>query len=485
MDYNLFIILFQPSSVYFSSHKMTNQPYVTTVFSISGCPHCRRAKAQLTELGIGFTEISLSDYPEVRDGMIELSEGSVTVPQIFIGDDHIGGADQLMSMNGSDITSRCNSANPPTDPRLHKPDKPANGSRQPSTRAIEVEPNSGITYVEAAARIHQKYAERSADMSLSTFTNDMKKIFPKHTSSIISWMKTCNIIKVGGKMIRIQSLAELNLLNGFRKWNDRIEEAVTVVTALKKMYTSIEDKYTNGKGQVNYSRIPTDPDWFAFLEALSETRAIKIHKLERNQRKAYLINIYNLFIPVAFILKGIPQGNLARFKFFDDIKISIGGVPLSFNQIESGLLRENAKAPFHLTAPIKSSNEILKSCIPLDKRIHFALNCGASSCPPVKTFTTEGINKELNIVASAFCQEGTTVRGTVITVSEIFKWYAADFGTSKQLVEYLQQVTDGNTQEKLKSASRKDFKLRYAPYDWSTNAAKSKEYKAKCCCVIS
>ncbi|KAJ1463592.1 hypothetical protein T484DRAFT_1874119 [Baffinella frigidus] len=40
----------------------------------------------------------------------------------------------------------------------------------------------------------------------------------------------------------------------------------------------------------------------------------------------------------------------------------------------------------------------------VDCRIHFALNCGAKSCPPIKNFTAEAVQEELRIAALAFCE---------------------------------------------------------------------------------
>ena len=47
----------------------------------------------------------------------------------------------------------------------------------------------------------------------------------------------------------------------------------------------------------------------------------------------------------------------------------------------------------------------------MDKRIHFALNCGAKSCPPIRVFTGEGLEDGLKIAAQSFCQGNTLCRG--------------------------------------------------------------------------
>ena len=62
------------------------------------CPYCTRAKALLSSKGVTFTEFDIGKQPELRDEMIAKANGGTTVPQIFIGDQHIGGCDDMMAL---------------------------------------------------------------------------------------------------------------------------------------------------------------------------------------------------------------------------------------------------------------------------------------------------------------------------------------------------------------------------------------------------
>ncbi|MHB9879472.1 glutaredoxin 3 [Pacificimonas sp. ICDLI1SI03] len=62
------------------------------------CPYCSRAKALLTDKGVEFNEIDISMGGEKRQEMLARSSGASTVPQIFIGDRHIGGSDDLAAL---------------------------------------------------------------------------------------------------------------------------------------------------------------------------------------------------------------------------------------------------------------------------------------------------------------------------------------------------------------------------------------------------
>lgn len=69
--------------------------YTTTV-----CPYCVRAKSLLQRKGVEFTEIKITDSA-TKEEMIKKSGGRMTVPQIFINDQHIGGCDDLYSLDAA------------------------------------------------------------------------------------------------------------------------------------------------------------------------------------------------------------------------------------------------------------------------------------------------------------------------------------------------------------------------------------------------
>ena len=64
------------------------------------CGYCRAAKHLLTEKGATFTEIDVSGDLALRQEMIDRATGRRTVPQIFIGDTHVGGCDDLLALDG-------------------------------------------------------------------------------------------------------------------------------------------------------------------------------------------------------------------------------------------------------------------------------------------------------------------------------------------------------------------------------------------------
>jgi glutaredoxin 3 len=68
------------------------------IYTTSLCGYCHRAKMLLTQKGVPFTEIDVSGDPDGRAQMRKRSGGANTVPQIFIGDVHVGGCDGLFAL---------------------------------------------------------------------------------------------------------------------------------------------------------------------------------------------------------------------------------------------------------------------------------------------------------------------------------------------------------------------------------------------------
>ena len=65
------------------------------IYTRSWCGYCTRAKELLAHKAVPFTEIEISNSDALRDEMIERAGGRRTVPQIFIGEVHVGGCDDL------------------------------------------------------------------------------------------------------------------------------------------------------------------------------------------------------------------------------------------------------------------------------------------------------------------------------------------------------------------------------------------------------
>jgi glutaredoxin 3 len=77
---------------------MTTMPSVT-IYTTPFCGFCHSAKRLLAQKGVEFKEIDVSYDPAQRAEMVRRANGRRTVPQIFIGERHVGGCDDLHGLN--------------------------------------------------------------------------------------------------------------------------------------------------------------------------------------------------------------------------------------------------------------------------------------------------------------------------------------------------------------------------------------------------
>ena len=71
------------------------------VYSGEGCPHCSAAKALLKSKNVTYEEFDIWKDATKAKEMLQKTNGARTIPQIFIGDHHVGGNDQLQEANRS------------------------------------------------------------------------------------------------------------------------------------------------------------------------------------------------------------------------------------------------------------------------------------------------------------------------------------------------------------------------------------------------
>jgi hypothetical protein len=190
-----------------------------------------------------------------------------------------------------------------------------------------------------------------------------------------------------------------------------------------------------------------------------------------------------MMIQYAFVKVGIGTTDMARSSFFSSVLFRLGPDDLSFKDLENGVLRGNRRAPHSIAPQFSTKDARISLGMPkVDYRIHFALNCGASSCPPVKYVTVDDIDLELRIVGLAFCEDDSNVLvgKEHLHLSSIFNWYKEDFGGgSMEVAKTIAKFLRGKKKMQMESLLRTgSIKIKYIKYDWSTNASDSIPFSA-------
>lgn len=195
-------------------------------------------------------------------------------------------------------------------------------------------------------------------------------------------------------------------------------------------------------GLVDYKGIKAAPSELnALLNQVNRSQ-----KYTGNQEKAFLINAYNLFVIKGVVDNYPVEGPLKIDGFFDKNTFSLRGEKTTLNKLEK---------------------ETLAKQFP-DARLHFALVCAAVGCPKLaaSAYSGDDLENELEQQTKRVIndREFIHVNGPNLQVSQIFDWYAADFGGKEEVVSFIQKYYL--------------LKVKFSPtytfydYDWTLNEQK-------------
>jgi len=77
----------------------------------------------------------------------------------------------------------------------------------------------------------------------------------------------------------------------------------------------------------------------------------------------------------------------------------------------------------------------------VDPRIHFALNYGAASCPPIRFYGVDKLDDQLDLATEVFLESTVTFHNEehTVTITPLFDWYKMDFGNKRGIISFLKQ----------------------------------------------
>jgi len=145
----------------------------------------------------------------------------------------------------------------------------------------------------------------------------------------------------------------------------------------------------------------------------------------------------------------------------------VGGLDYSLDLIEHGLLRGNRQPPYRLRRLLRPGDPRLDAAPRgFDPRIHFALNCGARSCPPVRVYT-DAVAFELEDASRSYlAAESELDRGAkLLTLPGLMRFYLRDFGGRHGAVAFAAEHL-GSDEGAWVSEHGEQLKTRFARFDW-------------------
>lgn len=183
---------------------------------------------------------------------------------------------------------------------------------------------------------------------------------------------------------------------------------------------------------------------------------LKTALAEDDRKKAFWVNVYNAYYQILRIEQGMDKPDIYRKRAF-----TIAGEPFSLDDVEHGILRKfrYKYSLGYLANPFTS--KLIKNLAvdELDYRIHFALNCGAKSCPPIAFYKVKNIDSQLDLATQAFLEGETDFdeEKKAVHTTALFQWFAGDFGGKSGIREIYRHQLDKDIS---------DYKIKYKEYSW-------------------
>jgi hypothetical protein len=188
---------------------------------------------------------------------------------------------------------------------------------------------------------------------------------------------------------------------------------------------------------------------------------LKNSLINDHKKKAFWINIYNAYFQILRIEKNIVKPAIFKKKCF-----SIAGNLISLDNIEHGILRRyRYKYSLGLFANLLTSKHIKENAVEkIDYRIHFALNCGAKSCPPIAFYNSENINTQLDLASQNFLKSEShfNEESKIVSTTALFKWFYFDFGGKKGIKRIFSEKLNKDIS---------DYKIKFKKYSWEDDLA--------------
>lgn len=278
------------------------------------------------------------------------------------------------------------------------------------------------------------------------------------------------VVNRTGKIIAITE-AEAITETAIQNWlADTVSVATNKAAAMKKVNNptirNVNEKSTNKTVQLSQDYIYAAKTGEPINNISSELNSLDYQTVlttlsTDKEKKAFWINLYNGYTQAE--LKTNPEKYKNRNAFFKAKGLQIAGNDFSLDNVEHDLLRRSkikwSLGHFNKLFPSKKEKSLRVD--KLDYRIHFALNCGAKSCPPIAFYNPETLDTQLDLATKAYLtgEAEYDAANNVIKLPALMGWFRADFGGKKGMIRLLKKhgIIPADAAPK----------IRFKKYDWT------------------
>lgn len=185
-------------------------------------------------------------------------------------------------------------------------------------------------------------------------------------------------------------------------------------------------------------------------------------------RVAFWVNVYNALMLHAVVAYDLRAGERVPLGVFRRAAYGVGGLRWSLHDIEHGALRRNRRGPYGLLRPL-GARDPRRAAMPerFDPRVHFALNCAAASCPPVRCYTAEGLDAELDLATRSYVAQETAVdrAAGVVRLPYLCSLYDRDFGDARAALGWVTAYLEPSDRAWL-AAEGRGARVAFNRYRW-------------------
>ena len=216
------------------------------------------------------------------------------------------------------------------------------------------------------------------------------------------------------------------------------------------LFGDLLHKYVSN-GNVNYAGLKSEED--KLDQYLALLQGVDSKTLSRKEQFAFYANVYNAWTIKLILTKYPGIESIKELGIFNTGPwkkkvVRLSGETVSLDHIEHDILRPRFKDP----------------------RVHFAVNCAAKSCPPLRSepYLAEKLDQQLDEATRSFINNPGSYRleGQNLHVSRIFKWFSEDF--NEDALGFYIKYANAELKKKLGSGPEK-INIKYLAYDWSLN----------------
>lgn len=247
-----------------------------------------------------------------------------------------------------------------------------------------------------------------------------------------------------------------------------------VAETLRKLRNELKAEVLDDEGQVDYGRLAASNTYSEMQRVSGHLRAIDPTEMADDEtRIAFWLNVYNVLAIHGVLALGIRESVMEVPSFFGVVAYRVGDLVLTLDEIENGVLRRNAPHPATRARLFEDDDPRLELCPShVDPRIHAALVCASTSCPPVAFYDAAKLDEQLEVAALNYVASDVEVDegDRVIRIPITFRYYESDFGRAAGVRLFLLHHARGAQREALETAFQSNYDVEYHRYDWSLNS---------------